>query len=41
VVASQPGSPHTAIYRDIARQVWAAIEGGGLTRPAPKIVVET
>ncbi len=41
VVASRPDSPHTAIYRDIARQVWAAIEGGGLTRPAPKIVVET
>jgi ATP-binding protein involved in chromosome partitioning len=41
VVASQPYSRHAAIYRDIARQVWAAIEGGGLTRPAPKIVVET
>jgi ATP-binding protein involved in chromosome partitioning len=41
VVASQPDSLHAAIYRDIARRVWAAIEGGGLTRPAPKIVVET
>jgi ATP-binding protein involved in chromosome partitioning len=40
VVASQPDSLHSSIYRDIARQVWAAIEGGSLARPAPKIVVE-
>ena len=41
VVASLPDGAHAAIYRDIARQVWAAIEGGGLVRPAPKIVLET
>ena len=41
VVATQPDSLHTATYRDIARQVWATIEGGALTRPAPKIVIET
>ena len=40
VVATQPESLHTAIYRDIARQIWAALEGGGLARPAPRIVVE-
>ena len=40
VAAMQPSGQHAAIYRDIARQVWAAIEGGGLARPAPKIVVE-
>jgi ATP-binding protein involved in chromosome partitioning len=40
IVATQPDSLHTAIYRDIARQVWAALEGGGLARPAPRIVVE-
>jgi ATP-binding protein involved in chromosome partitioning len=40
VVASQPDGLHASIYRDIARQVWAALEGGGLARPAPRIVVE-
>ena len=40
VVATQPDSLHTAIYRDVARQVWAALEKGGLARPAPRIVVE-
>jgi ATP-binding protein involved in chromosome partitioning len=40
IVATEPDSPHTAIYRDIARQVWAAVSGGSL-RPAPKIVVES
>lgn len=40
VVASLPDSLHSAIYRDVARQVWAALEGGGLARPAPRIVLE-
>ena len=40
VVATLPDSMHAAIYRDIAAQVWAAVEGGGLARPAPRIVVE-
>jgi ATP-binding protein involved in chromosome partitioning len=40
VVATQPDSLHAALYRDVARQVWAALEGGGLARPAPRIVVE-
>jgi len=40
IVATQPDSPHAAIYRDIARQVWASLEGGQLARPAPRIVVE-
>ena len=41
VVATVPEGLHAALYRDIARQVWAAIEGGGLARPAPKIIVES
>ncbi|MBC8038564.1 MAG: Mrp/NBP35 family ATP-binding protein [Rhizobiales bacterium] len=41
VVATVPDGVHAALYRDIARQVWAAIEGGGLARPAPKIIVES
>jgi ATP-binding protein involved in chromosome partitioning len=41
VVAIVPDGPHAAVYRDIARQVWATIEGGGLVRPAPKIIVES
>ncbi len=40
MVATQPDSLHAAIYRDVARQVWAALEAGGLARPAPRIVVE-
>jgi ATP-binding protein involved in chromosome partitioning len=40
VVATLPDSTHAAIYRDIARQVWASLQGGGLARPAPRIVVE-
>jgi ATP-binding protein involved in chromosome partitioning len=40
VVATAPDSQHAAIYRDIARQVWAALETGGLSRPAPRIVNE-
>ena len=40
VVATQPDGLHAAIFRDVARQVWAALEGGALARPAPRIVVE-
>jgi ATP-binding protein involved in chromosome partitioning len=40
MVATQPDSLHAAIFRDVARQVWSALETGGLSRPAPRIVVE-
>jgi ATP-binding protein involved in chromosome partitioning len=40
VVASLPDSQHAAIYRDIARQVWLALEQGGLSKPPPRIVFE-
>jgi len=40
IVATAPESRHAAIYKDIARQVWAAVEGGNLARPAPKISFE-
>jgi ATP-binding protein involved in chromosome partitioning len=40
VVATQPEGLHAAIFRDVARQVWTALERGGLARPAPRIVVE-
>ena len=40
VVATLPDSAHAAIYRYIARQVWASLQGGGLSRPAPRFVVE-
>jgi ATP-binding protein involved in chromosome partitioning len=40
VVATMPESQHAAIYRDIARQVWLALEGGSLQRPAPTISFE-
>jgi ATP-binding protein involved in chromosome partitioning len=40
VVATAPQSQHAAIYRDIARQVWASISSGQLNRPAPRIINE-
>ncbi len=40
VAATQPDSLHAALYRDVARQVWASLSGGKLARPAPRIVVE-
>jgi len=41
VVASTPDGPHAAAYRAIAGGVRAALEGGqGLSRPAPRIVIE-
>lgn len=40
VVATQPESLHAALYRDVARQVWAALDGGQLARPAPRIVID-
>jgi ATP-binding protein involved in chromosome partitioning len=40
VVATLPDSAHAAIYKEIARKVWASLEGGALSRPAPRIVIE-
>ena len=40
VTATLPESPHAAIYRDIARQVWQTVSGGALARPAPRIVID-
>jgi ATP-binding protein involved in chromosome partitioning len=40
VVATAPHSKHTAIYRDMARQVWASLSAGSLGRPAPQIINE-
>ncbi len=40
VVATVPDGLHAALYRDIARQVWTRLEGGGLARPAPRIVMD-
>ena len=41
IVATLPESLHAALYRDVARQVWASLEGGALARPAPRIVLES
>jgi ATP-binding protein involved in chromosome partitioning len=40
IVATLPESQHAAIYRDIARQVWATLSTGTMRRPAPRIVNE-
>jgi ATP-binding protein involved in chromosome partitioning len=40
IVATEPDSPHTAIYRAIAEQVWAAISAEGAAPSPPRIVYE-
>ena len=40
IVATNPSSPHTAIYRKMAEQIWATLESGSAIRKAPKIVFE-
>ncbi len=41
VVVSEPDSVHAGIYKDIAKQIWAAVEGKTATASAgPKIVIE-
>ena len=41
ITATLPESPHAAIFRDIAAQVWKALEGGGLSKPAPRFVMDS
>jgi ATP-binding protein involved in chromosome partitioning len=41
IVATLPDSQHAVIYRDIARQIWHTVDSGTLSRPAPKIVIES
>ena len=40
IVATEPESPHTLNYQNIARQIWETLEHGALSKPAPKIVFE-
>jgi ATP-binding protein involved in chromosome partitioning len=40
IVATVPQSPHTQIYLNMAKQVWAALEAGTGTKPAPSLVFE-
>jgi ATP-binding protein involved in chromosome partitioning len=40
VVATAPDSLHAALYRDMARMVWASLSAGTFSRPAPRIVNE-
>ena len=39
IVAAKPDGEHARIYRDIAARVWAALDGGGQSRPSPRIVI--
>lgn len=39
IVAAKPDGEHARIYRDIAARVWAALDGGEQSRPAPRIVI--
>ncbi len=41
ITATLPESLHAAIFRDIAAKVWAALEGGGLSKPPPRFVIDT
>ena len=40
VVAADPDGPHAQIYKAMAQQIHAALGGGGVARPAPRIVIE-
>lgn len=40
IVATAPDSAHAAIYRDIARQIWATLSTGSQLKPAPIITFE-
>ncbi len=40
VVVSHPESPHSAVYREIATRVWAAVSDAKQQRTAPRIVIE-
>ena len=40
IVAAEPASPHTGVYRAIAEQVWAAVSAGGAAPSPPRIVYE-
>ncbi len=40
IVLSQPDSPHTKVYRQIAARLWEKLSGGDQQRPAPRIVVQ-
>jgi ATP-binding protein involved in chromosome partitioning len=39
IVVSDPGSPHTAAYREIAAKIWSKLQGG-IGRVAPRIVIQ-
>jgi ATP-binding protein involved in chromosome partitioning len=39
IVAAKPDGEHARVYRDIAARVWAALDGGEQSRPAPRIVI--
>ncbi len=41
VVATVPDGNHASTYLEIARKVWAAVNSGGLSRPAPKFTFES
>jgi MinD-like ATPase involved in chromosome partitioning or flagellar assembly len=40
VVVSEPDSPHSVAYREIAGKVWAILEGGSTHRLPPRIVFD-
>jgi ATP-binding protein involved in chromosome partitioning len=40
VVVSHPDSPHSQVYRDIARRVWSAVSDEKQQRAAPRIIIE-
>jgi len=40
VTALEPDGPHGTIYRKMAEQIWAALNGGSSMRPVPSIIFE-
>ncbi len=40
VVVTDPDGPHAMNYKAMAAKIWTTLQGDGLTRPAPRIVIE-
>jgi ATP-binding protein involved in chromosome partitioning len=40
ITLTAPQGVHAAAYREIAHRVWGALQGGGVAKPAPRIVFE-
>jgi ATP-binding protein involved in chromosome partitioning len=40
IVASDPDSPHSTVFREIADRIWEKLDGAGAQRAMPRIVMQ-